>query len=84
MPYALRIYGITWIHAGDIERSHCSHGCINLPVFSAMRLFEWATPGTPVLIIDNLNEYPAIIAREMSNCTLFASCGKRENAPGKS
>ncbi len=73
MPWALRIYGTVWIHAGDIKNGHCSHGCINLPIFPAMKLFEWATPGTPVLIVDSLGAIPSVLARNRSNCTLHAS-----------
>jgi hypothetical protein len=73
MPWALRVYGTVWIHAGDIVAGHCSHGCINLPIFSAMKLFEWATPGTPVLIVDSLGAVPAVLAQNRSNCTLHAS-----------
>jgi len=73
MPWALRIYGTVWIHAGDIVSGHCSHGCVNLPIFPAMRLFEWATPGTPVLVVDSLGAIPAVLAQNRSNCTLHAS-----------
>lgn len=73
MPWALRIYEHVWIHAGDITGGYCSHGCINLPIFPAMRLFDWATPGTLVLIVDSLGEVPTIIARNRGNCSLFAS-----------
>lgn len=54
MPYALRIYGKVWIHCGDITGAHCSHGCINLPLEPAEELFEWAEIGTPVLIVESL------------------------------
>ncbi len=73
MPWALRIYGTVWIHAGDIVGGHCSHGCVNLPIFSAMKLFAWATPGTPVLIVDSLEAVPSVLAQNRSNCTLHAS-----------
>jgi len=72
MPWALRIYGTVWIHAGDIVSGHCSHGCVNLPIFPAMKLFEWATPGTPVLIVDSLGSLPSVLAQNRSNCTLHA------------
>ncbi|MGA2026255.1 MAG: L,D-transpeptidase [Syntrophobacteraceae bacterium] len=72
MPWALRIYGTVWIHAGDIVSGHCSHGCVNLPMFSAMKLFDWATPGTPVLIVDSLGAVPSVLAANRSNCTLHA------------
>lgn len=70
MPWALRIYGTVWIHAGDIMSGHCSHGCVNLPIFPAMSLFAWATPGTPVLIVDSLGAVPSVLAENRSNCTL--------------
>ncbi len=73
MPWALRVYDTVWIHAGDIVGGHCSHGCINLPIFPAMKLFEWATPGTPVLIVNSLGAVPSVLAQNRSNCTLHAS-----------
>jgi hypothetical protein len=73
MPWALRIYGTVWIHAGDIERGRCSHGCVNLPIFPATRLFEWASPGTPVLIASSLGAVPSVLAQNRNNCTLHAS-----------
>jgi len=73
MPWALRIYGAVWIHAGDIVSGHCSHGCINLPIFPAMKLFDWATPGTPVLIVDSLESASSVLAQNRSNCALHAS-----------
>jgi len=76
MPWALRVYETVWIHAGDIVGGYCSHGCINLPIFSAMKLFAWATPGTPVLIVDSLGAVPSVLAQNRSNCTLHVSvCG---------
>ena len=73
MPWALRVYETVWIHAGDILGGYCSHGCINLPMFPAMKLFDWATPGTPVLIVDSLEAVPSILANNRSNCTLHAT-----------
>jgi len=79
MPWALRIYETVWIHAGDIVGGYCSHGCINLPIFPAAKLFDWATLGTPVLIVDSLGAVPSVLAKNRSNCTLHASaCGGRE------
>jgi lipoprotein-anchoring transpeptidase ErfK/SrfK len=72
MPWALRVYETVWIHAGDIVRGHCSHGCINLPIFPAEKLFEWATPGTPILIVNSLEGVPPVLAQNRSNCTLHA------------
>jgi hypothetical protein len=84
MPWALRVYDTVWIHAGDIVGGYCSHGCINLPIFPAMKLFEWATPGTPVLIVDSLGAVPTVLANNRSNCTLHAlACsGPRRVAAG--
>ncbi len=73
MPWALRVYDTVWIHAGDIVRGHCSHGCINLPIFPAEKLFAWATPGTPILIVSSLGGVPSVLAQNRSNCTLHAS-----------
>lgn len=75
MPWALRIYEHVWIHAGDITQGNCSHGCINLPVFVAPRLFEWADVNTAVVIVDELKDVEHVLAKNRSNCTLFArSC----------
>jgi lipoprotein-anchoring transpeptidase ErfK/SrfK len=54
MPLALRIYQRVWIHTGDVIGGFCSHGCINLPLELAEKLFNWADKGTPVLILDSL------------------------------
>jgi hypothetical protein len=56
MPWALRIYGHVWIHAGDIEGPNCSHGCINLPLRPAEMLFDWANTGTTVLVVESLKD----------------------------
>jgi lipoprotein-anchoring transpeptidase ErfK/SrfK len=54
MPWALRIYGTVWIHAGDVTRGYCSPGCIVLPLETAEQLFDWADMGTAVLIVESL------------------------------
>ena len=54
MPFALRIYGRVWVHGGDVIGGYCSHGCINLPLETSEKLFQWADKGTPVLIVDSL------------------------------
>lgn len=56
MPMALRIYGHVWIHAGDVIGGYCSHGCINLPLDPADKLYNWAEVGTNVIILDALKE----------------------------
>jgi hypothetical protein len=76
MPWALRIYETVWIHAGDIMNGYCSHGCVNLPIFPAMKLFDWATPGTPVLVVDSLESASSVLAQNRSNCMLHASACK--------
>lgn len=83
MPWALRVYETVWIHAGDIIKGHCSHGCINLPIFPAMRLFDWATPGTPVLIVEFLKDAPSVIGANRSNCSLYASVCSSSGPGGK-
>ncbi len=76
MPWALRIYGHVWIHAGDITKGYCSHGCINLPVPVAPKLFEWASIQTPVVIAESLNELKTVLDRNRARCTLYAQeCG---------
>jgi lipoprotein-anchoring transpeptidase ErfK/SrfK len=56
MPYALRIYGQVWIHGGDVTGGNCSHGCINLPIEAAEKLYAWAKPGTIVMIVESAEE----------------------------
>lgn len=56
MPWALRIYGRVWIHAGDVFTPYRSHGCINVPLEPAQALFQWAEVGTPVLVLDYLED----------------------------
>lgn len=63
MPFAMRIYERVWIHAGDITSGYCSHGCINLPLETAARLFKWAEPGTLVLIVESLEDLPQAFGR---------------------
>ncbi len=72
MPWALRIYETVWIHAGDIVGGYCSHGCVNLPIFPAEKLFTWASLGTPVLVVNSLETVPTVLAQNHSNCTLHA------------
>jgi lipoprotein-anchoring transpeptidase ErfK/SrfK len=52
MPYALRIYRGVWIHGGDVTGGKCSHGCINLPLDAAEKLYTWTKPGTIVLVVE--------------------------------
>lgn len=80
MPFALRIYETVWIHAGDIIGGCCSHGCVNLPISPAVRLFDWAALDTPVMIVESLDQVPAVMAQNRSNCILFASACARPGA----
>lgn len=56
MPWSLRIYETVWIHAGDITDKFCSHGCVTLPLQEAESLFRWADAGTPVIIVESLQD----------------------------
>jgi len=56
MPWSLRIYGTVYIHAGDITKGYCSPGCIVLPLQTAEDLYQWAPVGTPVLVLDSLED----------------------------
>ncbi|NLI81159.1 MAG: L,D-transpeptidase [Deltaproteobacteria bacterium] len=73
MPWALRIYGHVWIHAGDIEKGYCSHGCINLPWFPAIELFQWADTGTVVHIMESTGQGSDGIPGMASNRRLSGS-----------
>ncbi len=80
MPWALRIYDHVWIHAGDIAKGYCSHGCINLPLLPAADLFKWADSRTVVVVSESLNELARVFQRNRSNCTLYAAaCGAKRN-----
>ena len=76
MPWALRVYGLVWIHTGDIEQGNCSHGCINLPLTNSIELFEWAELKTPVLIIESLRDLPETLKKQGSNAKLIKKAGK--------
>ena len=56
MPYSLRVYGTVYIHAGNVFGNLCSHGCIILPIEKAEILYRWADSGTPVLIVESLDQ----------------------------
>ncbi len=56
MPFALHIYDRVWIHAGDVIGRNCSHGCINVPLYSAEKLYSWTEIGTPVLVTESLRD----------------------------
>ena len=50
MPYFLRIHGGVGMHAGYLPGYPASHGCIRLPKEMAVRFFENAAIGTPVIV----------------------------------
>ena len=52
MPWAMRIYGTVWIHAGDVSGPYCSHGCVMLPMEPAEELFHWTDPQTTVIVAE--------------------------------
>jgi len=56
MPNALHIYDRVWIHTGDVTGPNCSHGCINVPIFPAEKLYNWTDVGTAVLITESLKD----------------------------
>jgi lipoprotein-anchoring transpeptidase ErfK/SrfK len=56
MPLALRIYDRVWIHAGDVIGPNCSHGCINVPLSHADKLYTWTEIGTVVMITESLKD----------------------------
>ncbi|MCK8600520.1 L,D-transpeptidase [Desulfoferrobacter suflitae] len=78
MPWALRIYGHVWIHAGDITGGYCSHGCINLPLMPAQALYAWADFDTVVIITESLGALQTVFHNNRSNCLLYSeACGLR-------
>ena len=56
MPNALHIYDRVWIHTGDVTGPNCSHGCINVPIAPAEKLYNWTKVGTAVLITESLKD----------------------------
>jgi hypothetical protein len=57
MPWALKIYGNVWIHAGDVTDAYCSHGCIILPPDPAQDVYHWSDMGTLVLVVESVNDF---------------------------
>jgi hypothetical protein len=84
MPYALRVYGHVWIHAGDIASGYCSHGCINLPLRVAEELYAWTDVGTVVLIAETLADLDRYLERQGSNSTQFARKSSSRRAAQRS
>jgi len=56
MPWAMRIYGAVWIHAGDVSGPYCSHGCVMLPMGAAEELFHWTDAQTTVVVVESLSD----------------------------
>lgn len=80
MPWALRVYGHVWIHAGDITEGYCSHGCINLPLMPAQELYAWADCETAVMIVESLPAMRIVLDHNRSNCLLFAHMCRESDA----
>jgi len=38
------------IHGGHLPGYPASHGCVRIPMGSALEFFAWAVPGTPVTV----------------------------------
>ncbi len=77
MPMALHIYGRVWIHAGDVNGRNCSHGCINVPIFTADTVYNWADIGTVVLITESMKDLGRDISASLSKH------GKKKAKPAK-
>ncbi|HYY30521.1 MAG TPA: L,D-transpeptidase family protein [Chthoniobacterales bacterium] len=50
MPFFLRIHGGIGMHAGYLPGYPASHGCIRMPKVMALRFYQNAAIGTPVVI----------------------------------
>jgi hypothetical protein len=84
MPYGLRIYEHVWIHGGDIPGGYCSHGCVNLPLPTAEKVFRWSDTATVVMIVNSLNDLPRILEDNQSNCILDVhQCTRTKAATNK-
>jgi hypothetical protein len=64
MPYAMRIYGGVWIHAGCLTGPYCSHGCVILNMEIAENLFQWADSQTVVFVADSLEGLDQLIRKK--------------------
>jgi hypothetical protein len=51
MPYALRLFGDYYLHAGILPSYAASHGCVRLIYENAIVVYNWAQVGTPGEII---------------------------------
>jgi lipoprotein-anchoring transpeptidase ErfK/SrfK len=65
MPLAVRIYDRVWIHAGDVIGPNCSHGCINVPLSHAEKLYDWTQIGTVVMITESLKDLGSDMKAEL-------------------
>ncbi len=79
MPNALHIYERVWIHTGDVIGPNCSHGCINVPITPAERLYGWADVGTAVLITQSLKD----LGRDIKTAPLEKQPQKHPSAKEK-
>ncbi len=51
MPYSMQFSNHYFIHGfSSVPNYPASHGCVRMPIGNAQRLFNWATPGTPVTV----------------------------------
>jgi hypothetical protein len=81
MPYGMRIYENVWIHGGDLPGGYCSHGCVNLPLRTAERVFQWADSRTAVVVVETLGDLPRVLENNQSNCVLYAhKCARASTA----
>jgi hypothetical protein len=81
MPYGMRVYEHVWIHGGDLPGGYCSHGCVNLPLNTAERVFQWSDARTAVLIVETLGDLPRALKSNQSSCVLYATqCASSKTA----
>jgi hypothetical protein len=59
MPYALRLFGGYYLHAGILPGYAASHGCIRLIWENSIAVYNWARVGTPGEIIKGAVGPPA-------------------------
>ncbi|MGC9194838.1 MAG: L,D-transpeptidase [Syntrophobacteraceae bacterium] len=53
MPYALRLFGNYYLHAGILPGYAASHGCIRLIYENAVFVYDWAEVGTPGEVVED-------------------------------
>ncbi len=51
MPFALRLFGNYYLHAGILPGYAASHGCVRLIYENAVIVYNWANVGTPGEIV---------------------------------